>query len=316
MKFLKKLIKKTNVFQRTIGLTTQQFDLLVEKVAPHWNIEEEKRKLQRNRKRKIGAGHPYKLEDLGQKILAVLLYYKLYLTQEFLGMIVELDQANISRLLKKMLPLIEKAADPELITYFSNIQDAHAAAEKTKDWATFFTKYPELKDVSTDATEQECYRSQDNDVQKEHYSGKKKRHTLKTQISVAPSGRILDISKSYPGSIHDKTVIDQEETIKKFPTKTCLRFDSGYQGVKEDNPDHYIVLPTKKPKGKELSGLAKEHNRVNSKRRVIAEHAYSRLKKFRILGNLYRGPLQSYNQIFRSIASILNFKLANPAIIM
>jgi len=316
MKFLEKLIKKTNVFQRTIGLTIQQFDLLVEKVAPHWNIEEEKRKLQRNRKRKIGAGHPYKLQDLRQKILAVLLYYKLYLTQEFLGVVIDLDQANISRLLKKILPLIEQAADPEMAAYFNKIKNEQEAAEKTNDWATFFAKHPELKDVSTDATEQQCYRSQDNDVQKEHYSGKKKRHTIKTQISVTPSGRILDVSESYPGSIHDKTVIDQEETIKKFPTKTCLRFDSGYQGVKEDNPDHYIVLPTKKPKGKELSGLAKEHNRINSKRRVIAEHAYSRLKKFRILGNLYRGPIQSYNQIFRSIASILNFKLANPAIVM
>ena len=316
MKFLEKLIRKTNVFQRTIGLTIQQFDLLVEKVAPHWNIEEEKRKLQRNRKRKIGAGHPYRLQDLRQKILAILLYYKLYLTQEFLGVVIDLDQANISRLLKKILPLIEQAADPGMAAYFNKIKDEQKAAEKTNDWANFFAKYPELKDVSTDATEQQCYRSQDNDVQKEHYSGKKKRHTIKTQISVTPSGRILDVSESYPGSVHDKTVIDQEETIKKFPTKTCLRFDSGYQGVKEDNPDHYIVLPTKKPKGKELSGLAKEHNRVNSKRRVIAEHAYSRLKKFRILGNLYRGPIQSYNQIFRSIASILNFKLANPAIVM
>lgn len=316
MKFLDKLTKKTNAFQRTIGLTIEQFNLFIEKIAPHWNTAEEKRKQQGIRKRKIGAGHPYKMQDLRQKVLAVLLYYKLYLTQEFLGMVVDLDQANISRLLKKMLPLIEKTADPELKTYFSNIQDAHAAAEKTKDWATFFAQYPELKDVSTDATEQQCYRSKDNDVQKEYYSGKKKRHMLKTQISVAPSGRILDVSKSYPGSVHDKTVIDQEETIKKFPTKTCLRFDSGYQGVKENNSDHYIVLPTKKPKEKELSGLAKEHNRVNSKRRVIAEHACSRLKKFRILGNLYRGPIQSYNQIFRSIASILNFKLANPAIVM
>ena len=316
MKFLDKLTKKINIFQRTIGLTIQQFDLLVEKIAPHWDIEEKKRKLQGKRKRKIGAGRPYKLQDLRQKFLAVLLYYKLYLTQEFLGVVIDVDQANISRLLKKMLPLIEQVADPELATYFNKIKNEQEAAEKTNDWATFFAKHPELKDISTDATEQQCYRSENNDLQKEHYSGKKKRHMLKTQISVTSSGRILDVSKSYPGSVHDKTVIDQEKTVKKFPKKTCLRFDSGYQGVKEDNPGHYLVLPTKKPKGKELSGLAKEHNQINSKRRVIVEHVYSRLKKFRILGNLYRGPIHSYNPIFRCIASILNFKLANPAIAM
>ena len=316
MKFLDKLIKKTNIFQRTVGLTIQQFNLLIEKIAPNWETAEKERKLAGNRKRKIGAGHPYKFEELRDKILIVLLYFKLYLTQEFLGMIVDLDQANISRLLKKILPLIEKSADPELAACFIKIKEDHTAAEKTNDWTTFFAKYPELKDVSTDATEQQCYRAKNDAQQKEHYSGKKKRHMLKTQTSVAASGRILDVSKSYPASIHDKKIIDQEKTITKFPKKTCHRFDSGYQGVKQDNPHHYIVLPTKKPKGKELSALAKEHNRINSKRRVIVEHVYSRLKKFRILGNLYRGSIELYNPIFRSVASILNFKLANPTIIM
>jgi hypothetical protein len=313
MKFLDKLTKKTKVFQRTIGLTVQQIDLLTEKIRPHWNSSEEKRKQRADRKRKIGGGHRYKLEDLREKLLVVLLYYKLYLTQEFLGMVIDLDQANISRLLKKMLPLIEQAADPELTTYLNEIKDE---VEKIGDWAAFFRKHPELKDISTDATEQQCYRSTNNDIQKKHYSGKKKKHTLKTQISVTTSGRIVDISASYPGSIHDKTIIDQEKTIHKFPQKTCLRFDSGYQGIKEDSPNHYIVLPTKKPKGKDLSPSAKEHNRINSKRRVIVEHVYSRLKKFRVLGLLYRGPISSYNQIFRCIASVLNFRLANPVISM
>jgi len=75
-------------------------------------------------------------------------------------------------------------------------------------------------------------------------------------------------------------------------------------------------LPEKKPKGKELSDVAKENNRAHSKRRVVAENALSRLKKFRICGNLYRGSVESYNQTFRNIVAIINFKLANPAIVM
>ena len=89
-----------------------------------------------------------------------------------------------------------------------------------------------------------------------------------------------------------------------------------FTSPKEKNPDHYIVLPTKKPKGKELSNLAKEHNKINSRRRVIAEHIISRLKKFRICGDRYRGFAKSHNQIIRNIAAILNFRLANPVIIM
>lgn len=316
MKFLEKIIRKTNTFQRTVGLTLEQFNILVEKLTPLWKKAEDERKLASVRKRKIGAGHPYKLQLLQQKVLLVLLYYKLYLTQEFLGIIIGIDQANVSRLLKKMLPLIEQASDFELTTYLNKIKKEHEVAGKINDWVELIKKNPHLSDVSTDVTEQQCFRSENNEKQKAHYSGKKKKHVLKTQISVATTGQILDVSQTYPGSVHDKTIIEQEKTVKKFPKKTCLRFDLAYQGIKQENPDHYIVLPTKKPRGKELSDLAKEHNRVNSRRRVIVENVFSRLKKFRICGNLYRGCLKSYNQIFRNIASLLNFKLANPSIVM
>lgn len=316
MKFLEDLTRKPNIFQRTLGLTLQQYDLFVKALAPHWKNAEEQRKLAYPRKRNIGAGHPYKFQLLQDKLLIVLFYYKSYVTQELLGVILGIDQANISRLLKKMLPLIEKAADPALATYLEQAKKEYAGMERISDVAKFFEKHPDLKEASTDVTEQQCFRSENNEKQKNHYSGKKKKHTLKTQTSAALTGRILDVSKTYPGSVHDKKIIDQEETIKKFPEKSCLRFDSGYQGVKQENPNHYIVLPTKKQRGQELSELAKEHNRINSKRRVISEHVFSRFKKFRICGNLYRSCLKSYNQIFRNIASILNFKLANPSIIM
>jgi len=314
MKFLEKLIKKTNIFQRTVGLSLKQFNILLNRLENSWTAAEKQRKSNDNRKRKIGAGHPYKFQSLEHKFLIVLLYYKLYLTQEFLGIIIDLDQANVSRLLKNMLPLIEQTADPELATYLKNVKDLQSSDERINNLAELLEKYPDLKDVSIDAEEQPCYRSKKNETQKNYYSGKKKRHTVKTQLSVSKTARILDVSDMYGGSVHDKTIIDQEETVQKFPTKICLRFDSGYQGVKQKNPEHYIVLPTKKPKGKELSKLAKEHNRVNSQRRVIVEHVISRLKKFRICGNVYRGPMESHNQTIRNVASILNFKLANSTI--
>lgn len=316
MKFLEKLTKKANIFQRTVGLSLNQFNIMLSQLDKNWTAAEKKRKSYDNRKRKIGAGHPYKNETLKDKLLIVLLYYKLYLTQEFLGIVVDLDQANVSRLLKKMLPLIEKTADSELSTYLKNVENLQCSETRINNFNDFFNKHPELRDVSTDATEQQCYRSKNYENQKQFYSGKKKRHTIKTQVSVSKTGKILDVSDSYGGSIHDKIIIDKEDTIHKFPKQTCHRFDSGYQGVKVNNSDYYLVLPTKKPKGKELSELAKEHNQVNSKRRVISEHVFSRLKKFRICSYLYRGKIKFHNQIVRNIAAILNFKLAHPIIVM
>src|SRR5437762_3238188 len=161
MKFLEKLTKKTKTFQRTVGLSLQQFNTLTKRLENNWLIAEEQRKDHKNRKRKIGAGHPYKFESMNEKLLVILLYYKLYLTQEFLGMIVDIDQANISRLLAKMLPLIEKTADPELMTYLKDVQKLQSSSARINNLTDFFAAFPDLKDVSIDATEQPCYRSED-----------------------------------------------------------------------------------------------------------------------------------------------------------
>ena len=95
------------------------------------------------------------------------------------------------------------------------------------------------------------------------------------------AGKILDISGTYPGNVHDKKVIDQEKTVQKFPEKTCQRFDSGYQGVPRENPNYYAITPIKKRHKVALSSLAKELNKAHSKRRIIVENVLSRLKKFK-----------------------------------
>lgn len=168
----------------------------------------------------------------------------------------------------------------------------------------------------TDATEQKCYRSKNYEKQKLFYSGKAKKHTIKTQITVASfgcSGRILDVSKSYPGSTHDKTIIDIEKTPLKFPEKTPQRFDSGYQGVHKDYSSYYIIIPVKKPKGGELIDLEKEYNTAHSRRRVRSEHAIAKVKKFKMFSGLFRQPLKAYNQEFRNIAALINFKMFGVA---
>jgi len=314
MKFLDDLIRKPNVFQRTVGLSLEQFEILERKIGILWDSAELKRKTHNSRKRSMGGGRSYKLISMEHKLLAILLYYKAYFTQEFIGILVGLDQANISRLFSKIRDLIEEAADPELKTYLANANAEYTKfppQQRINSLADFFIKYPDFKEISTDATEQHCHRSQDNEIQKKYYSGKKKMHSLKTQISVSSGGKILDVSDTYPGSIHDKNIIDQEQTVQKIPETTCQRFDSGYQGIAQKSPRHYIVLPLKKPRKRELSPLAKDLNRVNSKRRVIVENVLSRLKKFKICKYTFRGPIATYNQIFRNIAALLNFRLNN-----
>ena len=310
MKFLEKLIRNEEKYQRLLGVTPKQFELLVRNITPLWNSTKKTRLTRENRKRKIGGGRDYSLKTIEEKLAVVLFYYRHYITQEALGVMIDVDQATISRLLKAMLPLIEQAADPELKTYLANAKK-EINAKKIKSKEEIISHFPDLKDVSIDATEQQCFRSQDNDTQKQYYSGKKKHHCVKTQISASSTGRILDVSATYPGSVHDKTIIDREKTIEKIHTQVPQRYDGAYQGVKKQYPKHYLITPYKKPKGESLSGLAKEQNRINSKRRIVVEHAIGRIKRFKICSERFRQPIKTHNQICRNIAAISNFKLKN-----
>jgi len=307
---LDKLSKKPEMMQRIIGLKFEVFKIFCKNIELVWKDAEFQRLKKEGRKREIGAGHPYRFKTIEEKVAVVLIYYKTYCTQEFLGCILDVDQATISRLFSKLIPLIEKAADPELNTFLSKLKE-ECSKEKIGTLEKFLIKYPEFKDISTDATEQECFRSANNEIQKKHYSGKSKKHSIKTQISVLNTGRIINVSNSYPGSVHDITVFYNEETIKMLLKFVPQRFDSGYQGLQARYPEFYIILPVKKSAKKELTRLDKEHNKLNSKRRVIAENVLSRIKKFRILSGVYRNELKNYNQIFRGVAALINFKLEN-----
>ena len=84
----------------------------------------------------------------------------------------------------------------------------------------------ELEYLIIDATEQPIERPKKG--QKPYYSGKKKQHTLKTEIRVTPKGRIVHVSKSRPGSVHDFEAFKKEPPP---PDYARLFVDSGYQGI-------------------------------------------------------------------------------------
>lgn len=210
MNILDRLYTKRLLFQRIIGLSPKQFDIFSA------NFEVAFKEI------KSSLGRPYSL-DCKHLLMTILMYYKSYMTQEFIGWLVGIDQSNISRLLTKTRNLIELSADPKLKTYVEKLKeefDQIQLKDRINDWNTFSKKHPELKEIIIDATEQRCFRSEQKDVQKVYYSGKKKLHTRKTQITISRSGKILDVSATYPGSVHDKMIIDQEKTIEKFPKKT------------------------------------------------------------------------------------------------
>ncbi len=289
-----KLAKQPVMFKHFTGLSIEEFQNLYEKVKKGYNNSEIERLSNRKRKRAVGAGRKFQL-DLINRLLMLLVYYRLYLGFCLMGFLFDLNQSNIWRdiklepLVKQCIPLPEKMK------------------EKTKKITTLkelFKYYPEMK-AFVDATEQEIPRPKNKRRRKKYYSRKKKKHTVKTQIVVNKEGIILDNSKHSEEKKHDYSIF-KEETLE-IPKDVELGGDLGYVGIKKDFPDMKTRVPYKRRKGKKLSKKEKRFNKKLGRERIIVEHTIQKIKSFKIIGSEYRNELKNYDTSFSIAAGLVNF---------
>ena len=159
-----------------------------------------------------------------------------------------------------------------------------------------------------DSSEQEIPRPKNKRRRKSYYSGKKKKHTIKTQYMVNGEGTILHKTGHKRGRIHDYEIFKNNHPTT--PPQVENVFDLGYMGVKNDFPTVKSVLPFRKKRKKgELSNEEKKHNRKHSKLRVIVEHTVSRIKKFGIMGTKFRNKLKRYDHASDIVSGLINFRI-------
>ena len=165
--------------------------------------------------------------------------------------------------------------------------------------------YPDLLAI-IDATEQPVERSSDNEQQKVHYSGKKKRHTCKTQIIVNEKGIIRDVSASTPGSVHDLEHFRQSGAAQRIPREVTAGGDAGYQGLHKELPDHSVFVPHKARRNHPLTEDQKLANSELSSERIVVENTLSELKRFKVLADTFRHAVDIYDEAMRSVVAIVN----------
>ncbi|OAD19993.1 transposase, IS4 family protein [Candidatus Thiomargarita nelsonii] len=102
-----------------------------------------------------------------------------------------------------------------------------------------------------DGTERPTQRASDYNLQKDYYSGKKKRHTLKNLTFSNSCHKILVLSNTQPGKNHDYTLF--KELNPQIPSNVMNWVDLGFQGIETDFPSLEVIIPKKKPRGKELT---------------------------------------------------------------
>ncbi len=67
-------------------------------------------------------------------------------------------------------------------------------------------------------------------------------------------------------------------------------------GIEKDYPEQLSSLPNKKKRNLELSLQEIEYNKNPSQNSIKIEHFIFRLKKFRILADIFRNILEKYNR--------------------
>ena len=298
----RELSKKPRVFKSLTGVTVSEFGELYEKVQPMWLENENKRLSRRERKRSIGGGRDYALE-LKERLLMTLVWLKLYLTVDALGFFFGVSGSTASRNTRNILPVLRQLGDETLGWPESPKRGQGKNIEQA------LQEYPDLLAI-VDATEQRVRRSSDAQIQREHYSGKKKCHTRKTQIIVNERGKIRDVSASTPGRVHDLEHFRQSDAGQRIPKRVGVAGDAAYQGLHHELPDHSVGTTHKARRNHPLTQDEKAINREFSSMRIIVENTLCELKHFGALSERFRHVMDRYDETFRAVVSIVNPRIA------
>ena len=218
----------------------------------------------------------------------------------------ELDDSNISRSISRLRPLLQAVLP--LPAQETLLLSEATKRKRISSLEELLKKHPDLKEVLVDATEQEIQKPRDKARRKGNYSGKKKRHTLKTQIASTAAGALLHITRAVPGRLSDINLLRGTGLLRDLPAGISLRVDKGYDGIQDDFPERHFHQPYKARRNKPIDFIQKCFNSLESGSRIPVEHALAHLKRFKLLAGIYRGPERSYDDIFLTIAGLHNFR--------
>jgi len=297
-----KLSRKPILFKSFTGLSVQEFDDIYNKQITKKYTKQEIKRLSKGkeRKRDIGAGRPFKL-DIKDRCIMLLVYYRLYITCTLAGFLFDLNQSNICRNIQKIESLVRQCLPIPQKIY--NITKRLKTPDEVEKYFPGFLAF-------IDSTEQQIPRPENNRKRKAYYSGKKKRHTaVKTQLMVNNRGFIIHKSAKKKGKRHDYDIFKENHPLT--PKQVVNVVDLGYLGVDKDFPEQLSSLPNRKKRNKELSQEEKEHNKSHSRKRIVIEHTICRLKKYRILADIFRNKLRRYNKMSDIVSGLVNYQVIN-----
>ena len=287
--------KKPKRFLALTSFTVIEFDALLPNFDKYFRKRMETYTLTgKERKNRPYVGYcnsPF--PSSGEKLYFILTYCKTYPLQEVQAAMFGISQPKANQWIHGLLPVL-----------WETLAACHALPSRTLQELTLQIKGHHL--FFHDGTERPILRPIDPVKQRLFYSGKAHAHTIKNNLLIDPFCRILFLSKTVEGKMHDKKLADQSDYT--LPPLSRLSQDLGFQGF---SPDGVVILqPKKKTKGQPLSDLDKSVNQWHASLRIRMEHAIGGVQRLRIVKDKLRNWKEGFADSIMDIACGLhNFRL-------
>ena len=150
-------------FRALTGVEPDVFRSMIERLRPQWR--------ERVVAIKDRSGRPWRVGGLEDHLLVLLLLYRCAITQDFVACLYRTDQSVVSRAMRR----IEKLA--------SRVLGVKRAIRVNSEDATALIFDCTEQTIQRPSRKQRCW-----------YSGKKKRHTIKSEIVITEPGKIVGVS--------------------------------------------------------------------------------------------------------------------------
>jgi len=311
-----KLAARPAAFASLCGFSVAEFEPLYQDFAAAYRKDRAVSLTRKGqpRKRAAGGGTPFS-QDGRTRLLMALVFLRVYPTYEVLAFFFSLHKANAQR------GVVEVLATLEAHTVFVCERPAEER-KKLRSVQAVMDAFPDVRLV-IDAKEQRIQRpggtdDSGNSRQKPFYSGKKKAHTLKTQVAVAPDGAFQSVGKSVPGSVHDLTLLRNSDLLHRLDKAEGIMLDKGYDGLQtfdpkhpdKNGPLHPCHLPHKARRGQPLTDEQKAFNAHLAKYRIVVEHSLAQMNQFQALAQVFRHDRDRHSSLTRIVAGLVNRRIA------
>ena len=316
-----KLSRQPKLFLSVTGMNLHQFQTLLPQLVQAAEQLERRRKRRvvvtgKKRLRGIGGGAQF-ANPLSDRLLMLLLYYRLYLTQEFMTLLFKAEHKSvICRSIQSVRPAFESVLPVPKKARQRVLELANKEQKRRKkrigSVEEFRQAYPELTFI-IDGVEQPKRKPKAPQKRKSDYSGKKKRHTLKQIVIATPSGIVIDQSPAVGGRPHDFKVFKDDHAARAICSeftdyRVTLYGDSGFDGITKMKLPLEVRLNEKGRRNHPLTREQKKLNRLRSSTRIRVEHTFSRRKKYAIASDIYRNRDEDYDQTMNIVAGLVNLR--------